>query len=76
MLIVNKTMNEVGFIIEDYNGFTEHKEEELAKLLKNLKVTLLFISGYGFMKPNTYSRNRFFPAIFSGIQISIHYIQF
>ena len=40
MLIVNKTMNEVGFIIEDYNGFTEHKEEELAKLLKNLKVTL------------------------------------
>ena len=47
MLIVNKTMNEVGFIIEDYNGFTEHKEEELAKLLKNLKVTLLFISRYG-----------------------------
>ena len=48
MLIVNKTMNEVGFIIEDYNGFTEHKEEELAKLLKNLKVTLLFIFNFHF----------------------------
>ena len=43
MLIVNKTMNEVGFIIDDYNGFTEHKEEELAKLLKNLKVKNFYI---------------------------------
>ena len=39
MLIVNKTMNEVGFVIDDYNGFTDVKEEELSKLLKALKVT-------------------------------------
>jgi len=37
MLIVNKTVNEVGFICEDYNGFTDEKEEEVAKLLKTLK---------------------------------------
>ena len=41
MLIVNKTMNEVGFVIDDYNGFTDVKEEELSKLLKALKVTHL-----------------------------------
>ena len=40
MLIVNKRMNEVGFVIEGYNGFTEAKEEELAKMIKNLKVRL------------------------------------
>ena len=37
MLIVNKTVNEVGFICEDYNGFTDDKEEEVSKLLKTLK---------------------------------------
>ena len=41
MLIVNKTMNEVGFVIDNYNGFTDLKEEELAKLLKSLKVKKL-----------------------------------
>ena len=37
MLIVNKTISEVGFICEDYNGFTDEKEEEVAKLLQTLK---------------------------------------
>ena len=37
MLIVNKTLNEVGFICEDYNGFTDEKEEEVAKQLKTLQ---------------------------------------
>ena len=32
MLIVNKTLSEVGFICEDYNGFTDEKEEEVAKV--------------------------------------------
>lgn len=37
MLIVNKTINEVGFIIDDYNGMTDTKEEDLLKFLKNMK---------------------------------------
>jgi len=37
MLIVNKTANEVGFVIDDYNGFTEEKEQELVNMLKTLK---------------------------------------
>ena len=37
MLIVNKTLSEVGFICDDYNGFTDDKEEEVAKLLGVLK---------------------------------------
>ena len=32
MLIVNKTLSEVGFICDDYNGFTDDKEEEVAKV--------------------------------------------
>ena len=37
MLIVNKTMSEVGFICDDYNGFTDDKEEEVSKLLDVVK---------------------------------------
>ena len=37
MLIVNKTLNEVGFICEDYNGFTDEREEEVSKQLKTLQ---------------------------------------
>ena len=43
MLIVNKTVNEVGFICEDYNGFTDEKEEEVAKIPIHLGVTTLYL---------------------------------